>query len=820
MEEEKNNNNNIPSDNQENILKQEIKFIQEELKIKIEEHKKLKDELKNVKNLFHNGLNDYAAGKNTTIEKEREIETLLSKISKMRKTMFLSINQTINKKFYIHLLEISSNKEKEKILLNIFNFLFNIYNYCKIYNNEKNIYLSLNNDIDFEYNTNSNINKEKLQIFININNNINKCQTIKDLLTIIRNETEIKNILLYSYDIFKNLQEENIDLYNDIKNSFFELFNEINSLKKQYPFDFLFDFIKNIFSIIDNEKQVEDLKELLNKLVLEKNKKFIEVKNIESIIKKYNKNIKIISNYIKALKKFYYRIKDQNKNKKDIENNNKNKNNSSVMKELIDDIEKFKKFTINYDKINNFDAMTSLSFGTNYTLSEKSSIKSSNIDSKNNHDEIDNENNNNERISNINERNSNIIERNSNMNETKNNELCLNLEKKNSSNLIMIKKENKEKNNKKITKIQKKSLENKILNKTKKLNNSFFEKRSNKTMKKNISLTKHNIGNITTTDNNINNLNNRTQFKKQYNMKTSNSINNKKYFTNKSNISYNKEIKNKNTTNKPKPKLNNGKKKLVSNFNPQKMLNKEIKKRFNSNINNNNNNNNNKNSILNKNKNISQTLKSALNIKNNTQILEPKNNNDMNKDDKSKNIINKIQYKTEKDLKNENKKETDKNSSPKQPNFLKLFSGGSDKNTEKEFENRQFNLSLNPKYDLKNNKRYNISKKIEQLKQKEPEESIEITMPNKDNNMNEDFFDSNNNIKDSICDEMVSNNFGTANSLIRSTTNDYINRLGFKNNVLWSENLYKNKAMKFKSNFKKLNIEKPIDTSSCCAACT
>ena len=92
-------------------------------------------------------------------------------------------------------------------------------------------------------------------------------------------------------------------------------------------------------------------------------------------------------------------------------------------------------------------------------------------------------------------------------------------------------------------------------------------------------------------------------------------------------------------------------------------------------------------------------------------------------------------------------------------------------------------------------------------------------MPNKDNNINDNYFELNN-IKDSICDEMVAQNFGTANNLIRSTTNDYINRLGFKNNVLWSENLYKNKAMKFKSNFKKLNIEKPIDTSSCCAACT
>ena len=56
-------------------------------------------------------------------------------------------------------------------------------------------------------------------------------------------------------------------------------------------------------------------------------------------------------------------------------------------------------------------------------------------------------------------------------------------------------------------------------------------------------------------------------------------------------------------------------------------------------------------------------------------------------------------------------------------------------------------------------------------------------MPNKDNNINDEYFDSNK-IKDNICDEMISQNFGTSNSLIRSTTNDYINNLGFKNNVL------------------------------------
>jgi hypothetical protein len=198
MEEEKNKSYNNITKEQENILKQEIKFIHEEFKNKLEEHKRLKEELKNVKKSFHMGLKDYTIEKNLTIEKEQEIESLLSKISKMLKMMSLSINQTINKKFYTHLLEISNNRNKEKILLKFFNFVFNVYNYGKIYINNMNIEnADIKND-DF---------------FIDINNFVDNTQSVHELLTIIRNENEIKNILVYSYDIFHNLQKENEDIY-------------------------------------------------------------------------------------------------------------------------------------------------------------------------------------------------------------------------------------------------------------------------------------------------------------------------------------------------------------------------------------------------------------------------------------------------------------------------------------------------------------------------------------------------------------------------------------------------------------------------------
>lgn len=826
MEEEKNKSYNNITKEQENILKQEIKFIHEEFKNKIEEHKRLKEELKNVKKSFHMGLNDYTIEKNLTIEKEQEIESLLSKISKMLKMMSLSINQTINKKFYTHLLEISNNRNKEKILLKFFNFVFNVYNYSKIYINNINI---------------GNADIKNDDYFIDINYFVDNTQSVHELLTIIRNENEIKNILVYSYDIFHNLLKENEEIYLIIKKSYFELFNEINNTERQYPLDFLFDFMKNNFNIIDLEKQVEELKNSLNKLIQEKNAKFVEVKNIESVIKTYNRNCKIISNYIKALKSFYYRIKEQNNP------NNENAKNNDAIKELIEDINKFKKLRLDYDKINsNFDAMTSLSFGTNYTLSEKSSIKSSIIDSKNNNEENNSDNGNiNLNLNlNINEnKDESHNDKNNNDNKENNEKNNQNKEKKiepktNKNKNALNKKDNinidvkdinnnNENDNKLMNKMINKNLANKSinLNKNKNLNknnNSYIGKRNTKTLdKKNISLSKQNMkiinmNNLTSTEYSTN-VNNKSQIKKQLHTRSFATYKNQRP---KKNSSFNKETKNK--------KLNtNDKKMFQSKIKAQKTLNnKQVNKKYKAN----NNSSHNYSNII-KNKNIIKITNDkikkkdwdkqkdknhniSINKKNSTQIMESKNTTTFDDLNKTKNM---------KDESNRTQNEKgDKNINPilspiSYTNTLKLYNP-SDKNTEKEFD-KPFLLNSNQKYNFNGNNRYNISKKIEQLKKKEPEDYIEIIMPNKENNVNDEYFNPNN-MNDSICDEMISQNFGTANSLIRSTTNDYINRLGFKNNVLWSENLYRNKALKFKTNFKKLNIEKPIDTSSCCAACT
>ena len=388
-----------------------------------------------------------------------------------------------------------------------------------------------------------------------------------------------------------------------------------------------------------------------------------------------------------------------------------------------------------------------------------------------------------------------------------------------------------------------KSVENKTINKNENINtnkiNSFLKpanKNERQSMKKDISFMHNNIFNLTSTDISSNN---KSQIKKQLNIK--NAYDAKSLDKKCNNISNDKNLKNKNISNKRK--IVNTKNNLPIKISAQKILNKEIKKRFNSN------------KIKGAPKNNSQKYQSVVNIKNKSQIFESKNNkskqrriepNITSKNVNKTTISKNISINNAKSPKNQTpnisipQNDQSKYDTAKPLMTLNNVDRHSDKTiklltitdniTEKEFDSNNKNIPLillptkidhnkNQRYDFEGKNRYNISKKIEQLKQKENEEFIEITMPNKENNMNENIFDSND-IKDSICDEMITQNFGTANSLIRSTTNDYINRLGFKNNVLWSENLYKNKAMKFKSNFKKLNIEKPIDTSSCCAACT
>jgi hypothetical protein len=305
-------------------------FLQEEYNIKKAQHKILKQELSEAKKQFQSQIQEYQKEIKLTIEKEKEIQISLSKISKMKKRRAIIIKNSFNKKFYLHLLEISTNVNKEKILKNYFSLIL-------LENNQE-------------------------------------TRTVKELIEILKNEEEIKQLLYYSYKIYYDLRINDEKQYYELKQKFENYLLELKDLDGvEYPFDEMFECLGIIFEVIECEKKIKENNLILNKLIEKKNAKFIEIKSIEHRIKNSYKNIKKIQSHIKIIHTFY----DNFKEKSAIHDYNS-------LKELIENIEEYKKIDFDYNKINpNFDAITSLTFGTYCTQSEDSSIKSSNLETKN-----------------------------------------------------------------------------------------------------------------------------------------------------------------------------------------------------------------------------------------------------------------------------------------------------------------------------------------------------------------------------------------------------------------------------------------------------
>ena len=324
------NNKNSLSLEEENLLKDALLFLQEEYNIKKDKLKILRQELSQTKKQFQTQLQEYQKEIKLTIEKEKDIQQLFSQISKKKKRRALIIKNSFNKKFYLHLLEISTNNKKEKILKNFFSLLL-------LENNQE-------------------------------------TRSIKELLQILKNEDEIKNLLYYSYSIYCDLRIKNENLYIDLKQKYDNYISELKELDgEEYPFDQMFECLGIIFEIIECEKNIKESNFILNKLTEKKNAKFVEIKSIEQRIKNYYKNIKKVQSHIKIIHTFYDNFKEQNAN-----------NDKHSLKELIDNIEEYKKNDFDYNKMSqNFDAITSLTFGTYCTQSEDSSMKSSTLESKN-----------------------------------------------------------------------------------------------------------------------------------------------------------------------------------------------------------------------------------------------------------------------------------------------------------------------------------------------------------------------------------------------------------------------------------------------------
>ena len=690
---------NIEIPTTKDIIKQEILFYISEYNNKLAEYKIIQENISKTKVVLSKLITEYTIKKNSVIEKEKENEALLIKISKLTKNLLISINKAINKKFYEHLKSILGDKQKEKLLIQFFNFSFNLYNLSKY----------------FHFHIQENIN---FDIFGNFGLDINENQEMRNILRILRDEYEIKNLILYSKEIIQNLSKESISVYNKIKDVFSNLYNEIKKEGKQYPIDLLFDFLNNIFNIINYEKQVEDMKILINNLTLEKNDKFIKIKNLEILINGYITNKKIISNYIKELNDFLIKIKKKPE-KKFSEN----------IDELKKDIEKIKNLKVNYDKLNN-------------NFNNMASLFEINKEFKNNLDKFDNLFNNKENL---------------NQKEKKNlDEVKVN--KENYSTNYLVKKNEKVKYEK-INKIY-------IIN----VNHDKTRNRSNN-LKRSIN------GN----GNNIKSFNYKTMYNNI-------SLNTKKNFQDLS-------------IHKTKPKQNEGEKKFneiykninINNVKESRnrkdlMKNKIDKKYY-------------KSTQENK---INRTLNNII-FKN--IIKEPP----IKKNNKNKNTPNIILNNQSRKNKISNQNCFGKNISKKNEQFKNISN-----------QQKEEGLLKNNKTFLQNEiKNENKQEKEEQIKQNEQKNSIEITRPNQENNYNDENAEIDE-IKDSICDEIGSKKLSGGNYLIVSNTNskNYINKLGIQQNIIWSENIYKNKNIQYKPNNKQLNIEKKIDAFSCCASCT
>ena len=414
MDEINEENNNSLTLEEENALKESIKFLQEVYKIKSEKLKILKQESSEMKKLFKSKISEYENDIKLIIEKETEKEQLFSKISKMNKRRALILKNYFNDKLYQHLLEISTNAKKEKILKNFFSLIL-------------------------------------------FDNNINN-RNIHDIIQALRDKEEIKNLLIYAYKIYNNMRKEDENIYLEYKKKY-DMYNlELKNLDNSYPFDELFECLGIIFDVIHQEKLIQEKNQDLNKLTEKKNSNFIEIKFIELKIKNYKKIIKTIRNHIKIIFEFYNNFNEYKVN-----------NDKKYYQELLLNIEKYKKMDFDYNNMNsNYDSISSLTLGTYFSQSEESSDKS-NFDFKQKNKLANSKINGNEETkskfnikNNIREIASNILEENNMKNKlSKNLNNVKNEPKLNNLNLNMLNKDiNNEKNGNDMTILYDDYLEN------------------------------------------------------------------------------------------------------------------------------------------------------------------------------------------------------------------------------------------------------------------------------------------------------------------------------------------------------------------------
>ena len=303
--------NKLSKENSE-LLSDSLKYLINEYKKKKEELEKLRPEIINIKTEFNTQIKIYQEITQKIITCEEEIEKKLNKISKIKTNQEISIFNNLNRKCFSHLLELSKNNNQN------LKDLFNILNYK---------------------------NKES-EFFI-----------------ILKNENEFNYLLHYSYKIYKNLFQIDKKRFDEIKNFF-------DNLKiYTYPFDFIFEYLKNNILILNLNTEITMKKKNLDLEIQNKNIKFLEIKSIENEIIQQE-------NYYKTLIKYRKVIHSLIDKYKEIE-----KENFEGINEYLNTIVQIKNY--DFTRNNNFDNMSSLSLQSEYTVSENASLISNSLNISN-----------------------------------------------------------------------------------------------------------------------------------------------------------------------------------------------------------------------------------------------------------------------------------------------------------------------------------------------------------------------------------------------------------------------------------------------------
>lgn len=333
-------------------IHQELKRLSLEAKSKRSEIDSIKTNIKSLKNEYNNKLKVYQSLIDTIIKYEQQKENQLLAIAKITNHNLLYLNQ-INEKSFYHLLDMSLNTNT-----NGFEYIEIFFHFC---------------------------------CFNEHNHNMN------ELLSIIKNYTNIQSLLQYVEIIYENMHKCERELYEKYSNEFNDMIKKEEELINVFPFDALIGYLKGIFNKIPLKKTLLYIQANIDKYEQEKNEIFIILKKIEAQIQKQEVKSKTLFKYIKGINVLMEKFSELNhslrlsnmkhEDNKGGDNNNQNNNDNNNNNEhsqikfyfetLTNAIEQIKLINFdNCDMHNTTDNMSSLSVQSEFSYGEVNSTKS------------------------------------------------------------------------------------------------------------------------------------------------------------------------------------------------------------------------------------------------------------------------------------------------------------------------------------------------------------------------------------------------------------------------------------------------------------